>query len=515
MRKYSYEADQKEFFDYKLGRLPTRWRQETLDNWHEIAKKDGIRAANDWLRLLVEPLENLLNIAHDDDDLQKLSVENSRYCERLGGSLSGFINDAGMLAQFAFYCQTWGVRFPHEHDKDGIFKRLTCNVWWLRNLRQAHARAREVAAINAGLVSRKKNLYVSDDTLDRREQQIRRNRQTLEGVKMQSESGQVMSLAEIAAAGVSNPDNRRAELMTRITGFEELSIKYGHHAEFITVTCPSRMHAVLKDGTQNPKYDGTKPDEAQRYLVEVWARVRAKFHHDGFRFYGLRVAEPHHDGCPHWHLILFYKPAKIHLKNGGKYDAKHYMRGVIRNYFMQDSFGEAGADKNRVKFVSINPLKGTAAGYVIKYVSKNIGGIEDEKSDEGNTESTKAAARVDAWASTWRIRQFQQVGGHSVTVWRELRRIDEAAISPDFRELVRAWRSVQGIREKRKASFAEFIEAMGGLNTPARESVVALDDDFIMKRGRYGEAAARIIHGVRLRFGFDKAATNRESWARV
>lgn len=511
MLRYNYQQDQSQLFDKNLGKLPTKWRLKTMERWRELAKREGVRAANEWLRLLVEPLENLLQIAREDDDIKMLADELAFKCRELAAQTG----NQTVADEWREMCFQYAVRWPEEHDFNGIMARLTCEVWWLKKLRQSHAKAREIAAINAGLVHRKGNLYVSDDTLDRREQQIRRNRALLHDVRMMSESGQIMTLADIAAAGVANPENRRAELMTRVTGFEELSIKYGHKAEFVTVTCPSRMHAVLKDGTPNEKYDGTKPDEAQRYLVEVWARVRAKFHHDGFKFYGLRVAEPHHDGTPHWHLILFYKDEKITIANGNSYWAKHYMRGVIRDYFLRDSGDEKGAKENRVKFVSINPLKGTAAGYVIKYVSKNIGGIEGEQSDEANQSSQSAAGRVDAWASTWRIRQFQQVGGHSITVWRELRRVEESAISPDFRQLMQAWRAVQGIREKRKASYAEFIEAMGGLDTPARQSLVCLDEDYITKRGRYGDTSIRVIYGVRLRGRFDRAPNNREDWVRV
>lgn len=501
--RFNWAREQEQYLAEKLGRLPRHWRARALDKFNATMKARGTHAANSYLRDLIEPLEGLLNIAGDDGDIQQLAKDTAFKVREKSSLMTA--DKVGFWLWAQEVCLAYSVRFPHEFDSGQQLARLIDDVWWLRNLRNAHARAREVAAINAGMVHRHGDLYVSDDTLERRGQQVRRNQKTLENITMQSESGQRMTLADIAKAGMANQANRRAELMTRIAGFEELSIKYGHKALFVTITCPSRMHAVLKNGKPNPKYDGTKPDEAQRYLVECWARARARLHFYGVKVYGLRVAEPHHDGCPHWHVILFYKPSD---------NTKGRLQDAIRLPFLQDSFSEEGAQKNRVKFVHINPLRGSAAGYVMKYVAKNIGGIEGENSDEANTPSEKAAARVEAWASTWRIRQFQQVGGHSVTVWRELRRVDESEAQRASLVIQKAWMTAQKIADK-KASFGAFVESMGGLEISPRQSMVCAHDDYVTKRGRYGETVVRVVKGIAERFGISRAKNNREKWERV
>lgn len=300
--------------------------------------------------------------------------------------------------------------------------------------------------------------------------------------------------------------NRKNELMTRIRGMEEHGRKREHVCSFVTVTCPSRMHAMRKrdgGGTEaNPKYDGTAPDAAQKYLTACWARVRAQWARDGVRVYGLRVAEPHHDGTPHWHLVLF------HARNVD-------IRPALVEQFCKDSPDEIKRNQAaRVKVIKINPKRGSAAGYVMKYVAKNLGGIDGDYSDEAEVPSVEAWQRVEAWASTWRIRQFQQIGGHFVSVWRELRRVDACEVSPDTPAIFNAWQAAQR-RGEVLASYADFLEAMGGVEVKPHEGAVTLLVDYETKQGKYGQTAVRFHRGVKERFGVVVAFGNREHWQRV
>ncbi|MDV7106452.1 replication endonuclease, partial [Vibrio sp. TH_r3] len=114
-------------------------------------------------------------------------------------------------------------------------------------------------------------------------------------------------------------------------------------------------------------------------------------------------AEPQHDGTPHWHLLLFVE--KHHYEE---------MVNIMRFYSMREDSEEQGALDHRFTEVKIDPEKGSATGYIAKYISKNIDGSDLDSGIYGE-DPLDAAARVDAWASCWGIRQFQQLGGCSVT----------------------------------------------------------------------------------------------------
>ena len=304
----------------------------------------------------------------------------------------------------------------------GAIARMIDAGWWRKNLRRETLKANETVEHGAGLIRRKHQVYVSDHASKLKRERAKANRRTLEGLECVSDAGDVVNLQDAADASVSNPKLRRAELMTRCRGFEETAEFMGHRGLFLTITTPSRFHRVNHAGLTNKKWTGATPRDGQDYLCNVWARIRAAWADKGIRAYGFRVAEPHHDGTPHWHILLFVQD-----------DQTRDLLAIAARYALKDSPNETGAKKHRFTVKRIDPAQGSATGYIAKYIAKNIDGEKETGEGIGldfdsGTPAQEAARRVKDWAATWSIRQFQQVGGPSVTVWRELRRLgkDEA-----------------------------------------------------------------------------------------
>ncbi|MDO6408685.1 replication endonuclease [Pantoea phytobeneficialis] len=298
--------------------------------------------------------------------------------------------------------------------------RMKTEKWWKGRLRRVASAWREHLQIALANVSKKHTPYASNMTVAEWREQKRRTREFLKGMELEDDEGNRISLIEKYDGSVANPAIRRCELMTRIRGFENICNEMGFIGEFYTLTAPARYHATIKTGHRNRKWNGASPTDTQRYLCNLWQKIRAKLHREEIRIFGIRVAEPHHDATPHWHMLMFMLPENVDR-----------VREVMSDYAWQEDNKELKSEKaRRARFhaEAIDPEKGSATGYVAKYISKNIDGyaLDGELDDESGKELKETASAVSAWAARWHIRQFQFVGGAPVTVYRELRRMADS-----------------------------------------------------------------------------------------
>ncbi len=381
------------------------------DKWFEL----GRRETNYWLLNIDDGINTeLINVALSEDAISFLSENKSNKCWCLG---KRFKSDKFIYEEQIKEVIKLGLKPPEINQKVTYIsasKRMTSKQWWRKQIRKISAREFESLAIKLGMVHRLKSIYVSDAIYERCMDQARRNVETLEKLEMINEDDETISMIELLEHSLANPAIRRGELMTRISGFDQIAQNLEHDALFLTITCASKYHARSSNtGDLNPKYNGYTPRQSQAVLARQFSRVRAQLSRENIRFYGFRVVEPHHDGTPHWHMLVFVE----------KSDTAKLLE-IFRHYALEEDPFEKGAQKRRFVVEEIDRTKGSAAGYIAKYISKSIDGYRVDIDNYGK-DAKQSASRIVVWAKIFGIRQFQQIGGPPVGIWRELRRLKE------------------------------------------------------------------------------------------
>ncbi|MFH7116612.1 replication endonuclease, partial [Klebsiella pneumoniae] len=187
----------------------------------------------------------------------------------------------------------------------GSLARMLCADWWYRKLWQMRCEWREEQLRAVCLVNKKASPYVSYEAVIHKREQRRKSLEFFRSHELTNEQGDTLDMEDVVNASSSNPAHRRNEMMACVKGLELIAEMRGECAVFYTITCPSRFHATLNNGRPNPKWTSATVRQSSDYLVHMFAAFRKAMHKAGLRWYGVRVAEPHHDGTVHWHLLCF------------------------------------------------------------------------------------------------------------------------------------------------------------------------------------------------------------------
>ena len=339
------------------------------------------------------------------------------------------------LASATRFAVEKGISEPKGSPKSKGEK-LKCVRWWSRKLRNANQIDAEEYQRSHGYVGKQVKHYASEVTVKAYRAAKEQSEINLKKAKVINKTtGEVFSLWDIHQSTVSNPEIRRAELMVRIKGTEELAKEAGYSSVFLTITAPSKFHASSK------KWNSSTVKEAQKHLTDLWENCRKEFNRFGINPFGVRVSEPHKDGTPHWHLLAWCKP-----------DQETKLLEIVEREAFKVDGSEAGASEHRFKVERIDENKGSAVSYIAKYISKNVDGHGLESDEVTNAE------RVRAWASLYGIRQFQFFGLAGVGEWRMLRKMPKQ----DNQELENVrLAAIEG-------DYAAYLRFQGGLGTTTR-----------------------------------------------
>ncbi|HHQ4650987.1 TPA: replication endonuclease [Aeromonas hydrophila] len=416
-----------------------------------------------------------------------------------------------------------------------LLVRLLDESWWLRKINRAWVIYCELIAILTGQVRKGVSPYASAHAVREFTQRKAAQQAWMAGMSaVNEELGQEIDLADAIMASVANPAIRRHELMVRMRGFEDMAQDQGKQGLFLTLTAPSSYHAWRQGSKdtnktyQNDKFNGSTPTDTNRLLCKQWARFRAALAREGIMTFGFRVVEPHHDGTPHWHCLLFINPehqrdfltllayhftatnrAELKMPNGDQLDALAELK--IRNKMPRIKWLLNVGDPTVVKAINprvnwklIDESEGSATGYIAKYIAKNIDGHKVGMDYEAEAPVDHTTIAVAAWASCWRIRQFQQIGGPAVSVWRELRRLGDEVIEWDC--ILEAARTAADNNR-----WGDFIDAMGGIDLPRKEHLIRLSKRLDEAANKYGEDVLKLM-GVITDIGQTTAVTRTEGW---
>ena len=366
--------------------------------------------------------------------------------------------------------------------------RLINDEWWINQFKAQRMRWHEALLIAAGEVNKDRSPYASKTAI--RDVHSRRlaNLEYLKSCELENKvTGERIDLISKVMGSISNPEIRRMELMNTIAGIERYAAGQGDVGMFITITTPSKYHPTRQVGKGDKKtvqlnhgWNETAytPKDGQRYLCRIWSLMRTAFKDNDLQVYGMRVVEPHHDGTPHWHMMLFCKP-----------EQRKHITEIMRRYALKEDGDEKGAAAQRFEAKHLN--QGGAAGYIAKYIAKNIDGyaLDGQVDHDTGKPLTDIAAAVTAWASTWRIPQFKSIGLPTMGAYRELRKLPRGvSIADEFDERVEAARAAAD-----EGEFDLYIAAQGGANVPRDSQTVRVARNVTDEVNAYEEDIERVV----------------------
>lgn len=285
----------------------------------------------------------------------------------------------------------------------GLVDRLGNAKWWRRSINKlADERREHLAQIGGKLGKRARQQCCSEATIEVMRTRKEKTTKYLEGkYKVMTktrgfEKPTVFSLLDVAKA---QEVNRINELFLDIKALEKIANDRGWGWMFITLTAEPKYHSSPAMGKNS--YDSAlNARAANNSIAEDWRAIGGALKEQSFKpgvnYFGFRVTEVHDDGCPHWHVLLFFECGVLAV-------VERTIRRLYRNRPVE-YFNKNKENIIRVGRAKEDELSATPASYIYNYLAFALSGGSDGDGSSNTAYKYQCALRAMG------ARQFQFFG---------------------------------------------------------------------------------------------------------
>lgn len=349
---------------------------------------------------------------------------------------------------------------------EGFARRMCEKAYWRKKIRKYIAVHQNHIANLLGLVrNSEKNKYVFAAARQNEDTVIEANQKYLSSKYIEigdDKEKKKLSLLDIAKQSKSA---RFSQVISMLNGMQHLAEKEGHSCCFITITLPSSFHSSPSKGRNS--YDlRLKARDDIKFLMDKWHKVLNLFSKFNLGAYGLRCVEPHRDGCPHLHAVLWFENKEVEVgkanKNGERKKAsvRDLLEQKIRKHF------DDNERQCEIKNVEDNGQRPSV--YVAKYVLKSLcdESLNEDKTYDLTPDEQGEVVSVAAWRRAKQCRLYAFVG---------LERGSMSKFTDCYKAMKRAEKSDDKLLEAVVGSMKQAVKAVDKLKEYKQENGL-LDD---------------------------------------
>jgi len=276
-------------------------------------------------------------------------------------------------------CRLPVISLPSGSNKVKRSK-LSYHKWWFKKLNKKINQQRELLKIAIGSIHLNNQKYASNEAVKAYKRRVAAEIKYLSEVKPRNSktdwNGYISTLRPA--------DQRRfAEFITISKGIEKRADALGLVSSFLTLTLPPEYHSHPLNGDSS-KWEGLSPKQSYKKLINIADKLNKVIHKMGLynsnNFFSIKIVEPHHDGTPHFHIILYYQA-----------DYKENIKSAICYQYGDHSFNDKS---NLYNLIDIDRTISTPTYYLCKHFMFS------------NEEKMKNNIRVATNKSIWGMKSF-------------------------------------------------------------------------------------------------------------